>query len=380
MRKVTSLLIVLITCLTVNGQDVIERTYFPEAQAKNAAIAAARYAEEGYYYTKFTTYVSAVDSSRMFADTALFFVKRSLMLSDTSLNHAPRANTGALNFLRSGKIKAYAADSIIRGYYPMVDIRSHRIFGTDAAVNLSNAVMDFFNASLLLSAESDAPLSESERYAVLPFDDEIMRLEADETSYVHIANLYESEIASLDDLAANIQAELSVATDQKTRSHLRGWLAELDIEIAQSTSELQDASFRIQEIRYLLDQKYLEDVRNVEEPEHVSSFETQYTTQTAVQMNEEVPDGLVYKIQLGYYPENEDINNFHGLFPITGETVRDELARFYAGLFFSYTAASAGNKYVRENAIANAFIVPFHNGEKISVSRAIEIERSRGLK
>jgi hypothetical protein len=97
-------------------------------------------------------------------------------------------------------------------------------------------------------------------------------------------------------------------------------------------------------------------------------------------MNEEVPDGLVYKIQLGYYPENEDINNFHGLFPITGETVRDELARFYAGLFFSYAAASAGNKYVRQNAIANAFIVPFHNGEKISVSRAIEIERSRGLK
>lgn len=380
MRKLTGLLFVLLTCLAVNGQDVIERSYFPGAQAKNAAIAAARYAEEGYYYTKFTTYVSAVDSSRMFADTALFFVKRSLMLSDTSLLHAPRASAGAVNFLISGKANAISADSIIRGYYPMVDIRSHRIFGTDAGVNLSNAVMDFFNASLLMNAEVDAPGSEGERYSVLPFDDEIKRLEADETSYLHIANQYEQEIETLDNLSASINQEILQISDQKTRAKLRTWLSELEKEINQSTSELQDASFRIQEIRYLLDQKYLDDVRNVEEPEHVSSFETQYTTQTEVQMNEEVPDGLVYKIQLGYYPENEDINNFHGLFPITGETVRDELARFYAGLFFSYTAASAGNKYVRQNAIANAFIVPFHNGEKISVSRAIEIERSRGLK
>jgi hypothetical protein len=380
MRNLTSLLLVLLTSLALNGQDVIERTYFPGAQAKNAAIAAARYAEEGYYYTKFTTYVNAIDSSRMFADTALFFVKRSMMLADTSFLHAPKSNTGAIRFLQSGKNNAQASDSIIRGYYPMVDIRSHHIFGTDASIDLSNAVMDFFNASLLLSAEADAPDSEKSRYAVLPFDDEIKRLEADETSYLHIANQYEGEIESLDNLSANISNEIALATDQKTRSKLRNWLAELENEISQSTSELQDASYRIQEIRFLLDQKYLDDVRNVEQPEHMSNFETQSTNQTSVHMNEEVPDGLVYKIQLGYYPENEDINNFHGLFPITGETVRDELARFYAGLFFSYAAASAGNKYVRQNAIANAFIVPFHNGEKISVSRAIEIERSRGLK
>jgi len=84
--------ILLLSISTVRGQDLIERSYFDNAKAKNAAIAAARYAEESYYYTKFTTFLGSVDSSRVFADTALFFMKRSLMLSDTSIFHAPKSN------------------------------------------------------------------------------------------------------------------------------------------------------------------------------------------------------------------------------------------------------------------------------------------------
>src|SRR5690606_40326609 len=86
-------------------KDLIEREYFPGARAKNSAIAAARYAQEGYYYIKFTAFVNAVDSSRMFADTALFFVKRSLMLADTALFYAPAINYPAVDFLNTGHKK-----------------------------------------------------------------------------------------------------------------------------------------------------------------------------------------------------------------------------------------------------------------------------------
>lgn len=380
MQKVVVLFILFFAVLDAHSQDVIERSYFPGAQAKNAAIAAARYAEEGYYYTKFTTYISAVDSSRMFADTALFFVKRALMLGDTSLVYAPPSNIDAVKFLNSGKMKTFTGDSIIREFYPMSSIKSHHVFGTEASFHLSNAVMDFFNASLLLTVEDSVPDSENERYEVLPFDDEIKRLEADETSFQHAANAFESEIAMLENLVADVNAEISKAADQQSRFKLRTWLDDINVELHESTEGLKKTSFRIQEIRYLLDKKYLEDVRDVETPDHVSKFETDSGPGADVEMDKEVPDGLIYKIQLGYYPDNVDVDNFHGLFPITGETVRTDLARFYAGLFFSYKDASKGNMYVRKNAIPNAFIVPFHNGEKISVSRAVEIERARGIK
>lgn len=374
------LCMLLLSCTMGFGQDRLERAYFPRARAKNAAIAAARYAEEGYYYTKFTTFVSAVDSSRIFADTALFFVKRSLMLGDTSLTYAPTANREAIQFLREGKSRVAAADSVIRGFYPLADLRAHRQFGQVACFHLSNGVMDFFNASLLLGAEPDAPKEVTERYSVLPFADEVVRLEADETSFQHAANQYEADLAMLNGLAADIMREINATADQKTRYKLRTWYDEVQLELRTSSNNLQDAHMRIREIRNLLDRKHLEDVKDVVQPEHLSYFETKAAKSAAVAMNETVPEGLVYKIQLGYYPPDVDVKNFKGLYPITAETVRTDLARFYAGMFFSYADASKGSDYVRNNAIPNAFIVPFYNGRKISMSRAVEIEKGRGVK
>lgn len=376
------LLIVFLVGISVSlkaQEDIIERDYFPGARAKNSAIAAARYAEEGYFYTKFTTYIRAVDSSRIYADTALFFVKRALMLGDTALYYAPKTNYPAVDFLNSGVEKATTGDSIIRAYYPMSEIESHHVFGREAATVLSNSVMNFYNASLLLRGESEAPESEAGRYQVLPYGDEVIRLEVDETAFQQASNSYEEEIGDLEKLQNQIQSRIDASTDQKTRYQYRQKQDLVNAQLTQSTSRLEDLSSRIEEIRQLLQKKHLDDVKDVEEPEHLPYFETASTSKE-VEMDKEVPDGLVYKIQLGYYPSNVDIENFHGLFPISGETVRDNLARYYAGVFYSYKDATVGNNYVRDHAIANAFIVSFYNGQKISVSSAVEIERNRGLK
>ncbi|MFT4771168.1 MAG: hypothetical protein ACI9CP_000253 [Cryomorphaceae bacterium] len=360
----------------LNGQDLIERNYFDNAKAKNAAIAAARYAEEGYYYTKFTTFINSVDSSRLFADTALFFMKRSLMLSDTSIFHASKKNLRALNLLHEGKSMLLIADSVMREFYPMVDISSHKYFGSQSSLHLSNAVMDLFNASLLLKSDPSEDIPKVPDYEVLPFKDELVRLEADEASFQQAANSYEDEIALYEDMYQELESEAARATKEAIVNSIETSMKQVEAQLNLAVSDLEDASFRIEEIRELLDKKYLDDVADVEEPEYISQFEK--AEEGNVVMNEDMPDGLVYKIQLGYYPEDVDKNHFSGLFPVSGETVKDGLARYYAGLFFSYQKASEGNAYVRESAIPNSFVVPFYNGQKISMSRAVAIEQQRG--
>jgi len=377
LRYLCLLFLLSIYFLPLSGQDVIERDYFPNARAKNASIAAARYAEEGYYYTKFTTYLSAVDSTRLFADTALFFIKRSLMLSDTALYHAPKTNYPARGFLNSGEKRTAKADSIIREFYPMIDIKSHNVFGTEASLHLSNAVMDFFNASLLLRSEDGSEAAD--QYAVLPYEDEVLRLEADESAFQAVANEYDDEIDQLILVGLALNEKISEAPDQKKRFAIRNRLGEIEVQLNHTVSRLRDTSAQIEEIREILDDKYLTDVKGVEDPDHVSQFDTEKDVEE-IEMDQMVPDGLAYKIQLGYYPIDVNIENFHGLFPITGETVKNDLIRIYAGLFFSYSEASKGNKYIRENAISNSFVVPFNNGKKISMSQAIEIEKARGVK
>ncbi|MEM9052223.1 MAG: hypothetical protein AAGC47_09250, partial [Bacteroidota bacterium] len=282
----------------LSGQDLIERNYFDNAKAKNAAIAAARYAEESYYYTKFTTFLNSVDSSRIFADTALFFMKRSLMLTDTSLFHAPKTNLRALNLLYEGKGKLLMADSVMREFYPMIEISSHNYFGNETSLHLSNAVMDIFNASLLLKSQPPKEITKIENYEVLPYEDELVRLEADEASFQQAANSYEEEIALYEDMHKELKKQAKRAKKNDISSSIETSMTQVKAQIDKAVSGLEDASFRIQEIRELLASKYLEDVADVEEPQYLSQFEK--AKEGEVIMDEEVPEGLVYKIQLGY--------------------------------------------------------------------------------
>ncbi len=360
--------------------DLIERSYFEAAKAKNASVAAARYAEEGYFYTKFTTYVNAVDSSRIYADTALFFIKRSQMLADTALFHVADKNNDARAYLISGRKKVLVADSVIREFYPMSALRSHHVFGRDASLHLSTSVMEFFNASLLLGSEQNGSDTVHNDFTVLSFADEVIRLEADETTFQMAANSFESELELLDASYTELDEKIASSTEQRDRFRYREQLEDVKMLMDYNLAKLESTSSRLGEIRQLLSQKHLSDVKDVEQPDNLEYFETAGTRVGEIKFDELVPDGLVYKIQLGYYPSDVDIENFHGLFPISGETVRPDLARFYAGLFYSYASASKGNTYVRQNAIANAFIVPFYNGEKISISTAVDREQRRGLK
>lgn len=367
-------------CLLGHSQDVIERDYFPGARAKNSAIAAARYAEEGYYYVKFTTYVNAVDSSRLFADTALFFIKRSIMLADTSLHYAGSEKQAAIDFLKSGIYHSLQADSIVREYYPMTDIRSHNTYGIKAALNSSQSVMEYYNASLLFTSEDSVPSSENQRYKILAYQGEVIRLEADEASFLNLSSQLEKEILTYENLITGLSAEIDKSADQKSRAMIRGRLDLIKEAKGESTSHLQKVSEQLQQIRELLDANYLSEVRNIKNGEQMSQFETErmdYYENKTVQIDAKNPDGLVYKIQLGYYPKSVDKEKFYGLFPITGETVGDDLVRFFAGMFYTYEDASKGKDYIKQNAIANAFIVPYYNGKKINCSQAIQLELQR---
>ena len=375
-RAVLSVVLVACCLQSAEGQDVIEQEYFEDARAKNAAIAAARYAEEGYYYTRFTTYTRAVDSSRVFADTALFFVGRSMMLGDTSIYYAKNEEEQAIDYLEKGKKNTKNADQLIRTFYPMKDIRAHHSYGINASLYLSNAVMNYFNASMLLEAEDGK--KQPNPYEPMPYEDEVNRLEADEAAYVELNQSMHTKLAEADSTLTSLRNELAEATDPDERERIEKWIERVKAEQKYAKNRLGDTATRLESIRELLDKRYLEEVADLPEDRESASFETnrsRYYKKNKIDYDPELPDGLVYKIQLGYYPRQADKSEFYGLYPITGETVGNDYVLYYAGMFEHYRQASKGKEYVRENAVKDAFIVPFLNGEKVNVKRALEAEK-----
>ena len=100
-----------------------------------------------------------------------------------------------------------------------------------------------------------------------------------------------------------------------------------------------------------------------------------YSSANPIPLNESLPKGIVYKIQLGVFSKKVDNNHFGGIYPISGEELKDRrLTKYYAGIFNTYNAASAALSQIKTNGYADAFVVSFYDGKKITVERAKKLE------
>lgn len=100
-----------------------------------------------------------------------------------------------------------------------------------------------------------------------------------------------------------------------------------------------------------------------------------YSKRNPIPFNVKLPEGLVYRIQLGIYSGILEDNAFRGLTPVSAERVEDkDLVRYYAGYFNSMEEARKALAEVKLYGYPDAFLVSYFNKEKISVQKAKEIE------
>ena len=100
-----------------------------------------------------------------------------------------------------------------------------------------------------------------------------------------------------------------------------------------------------------------------------------YSLMNPIPLNEKLPQGVCYKIQLGVFSKPLEPDHFGGVSPISGETLPEAgLTKYYAGIFSNYNQASNALEKIKKTGLKDAFIVSFYNGAKISVSRAKELE------
>jgi hypothetical protein len=86
-----------------------------------------------------------------------------------------------------------------------------------------------------------------------------------------------------------------------------------------------------------------------------------------------LPDGLIFRIQLGVYSKPVSFNTFGGLYPVSSEETKG-LIKYYTGIFSSSEKANRALEIVREYGFSDSFIVSFFNGRKITIEKAKEIE------
>jgi hypothetical protein len=96
-----------------------------------------------------------------------------------------------------------------------------------------------------------------------------------------------------------------------------------------------------------------------------------YSEANPIPVDPKLPEGLVFKVQIGAFKNPIPQNSFKGMNPLTAERTQSGMIRYTAGLFKDLDPAKVAKGKVQGLGYTDAFIVSFYNGKRITYNEAM---------
>jgi hypothetical protein len=96
-----------------------------------------------------------------------------------------------------------------------------------------------------------------------------------------------------------------------------------------------------------------------------------HSNSNPIPIDPQLPDGLVFKVQIGAFRNAVANDQFGSISPIAGETLPNGLTRYTAGLFMDFTSADQAKAQIRSMGYSDAFVVAYLNGKRIPIYEAL---------
>ncbi len=102
----------------------------------------------------------------------------------------------------------------------------------------------------------------------------------------------------------------------------------------------------------------------------VARNESVYSNAKPIPVDPKMPEGLVYKVQVGAFRNPIPQDLFKGFAPLMAEKVPSGITRYTAGIFVNEREAVFARDEIRSFGYQDAFVVAFFNGKRISITQA----------
>ena len=106
--------------------------------------------------------------------------------------------------------------------------------------------------------------------------------------------------------------------------------------------------------------------------------ESSYSPLKPIPIDAPLPEGLIFKVQIGAFRKAIPQNLFGGIKPVSAETTPQGLKRYTAGLFKKLATATEAKNQVKSLGYRDAFVVAFFNGKRISMNDAMAMAKENG--
>jgi len=105
-----------------------------------------------------------------------------------------------------------------------------------------------------------------------------------------------------------------------------------------------------------------------------SSSKPNFYTSNQIDVDPALPDGVMYRVQIGSFSKLPTGAKLNGLYPVTAMKLDNGLFRCFVGEFRTYKEAKTAQKVIRSSGFSDAFLIAFNNGKRTTVSKAINLE------
>jgi len=97
---------------------------------------------------------------------------------------------------------------------------------------------------------------------------------------------------------------------------------------------------------------------------------------TVIPMDARMPEGVVFKVQIGAFRSAIREEVFSDMTPVMGESTGNGLIRYTAGLFMGFEQAAQAKDKVRDRGYRDAFVVAYRDGKRIPLGEAMREARA----
>ena len=348
------------TC-SLFSQKIDINTYRNKAQAY--AILSAQYSNDAYYFSRQNYFLTSVYTIKENCDSAIYFIQIAKNYTDSAYLVAHDSCLFAKNLILDAKEYQQKALQRFNQIVGATDYNLIHELSLEAMYATGNAITDAYRASLELDwKDIDLPV-EKKRDA--------SRLESDETTFTTIKDLYSKRLEEIKKELLLLEVEKNKSTS-KQKLEISNIISQLKAEQKELLLKSKNSDDKLIQVKNDLSEEMLQVVNKDIFTTEKKDF---YNTNVPIPTNSEIPKGLVYKIQIGFFKYQLPPKHFDGVFPISSQKADNNYYKYMAGNFNNYTDAKEAKITLSKKGYADAFIVSFIDGVKVPITEALKKEK-----
>ena len=344
---------------------------------KQLAINSAQSANLAYHYSQKNYFETKSDIIEKNIDTALIFIKQSISYIDSAIVLASDSSKLAIkhaNICRDYDIDSYNLLVQLRGS----DFNRKKELSKKAAYFSANSTVEAYHASFYFKDQKKI-----EKKTVIPDtiskpEKQITKLDVDQTLFTILkGDLNEkTEINQLEII--KLKTELGITKNDEKAAKIKVQLKILEAKTKEFEKKNNDVMQKLSSINKLIEDR---DKKNFgTTPIQKDTIFSKSTLKTIEEWNQhirsdsEIPEILVYQVQLGVFKATILPETFKGLTPIYSKTT-DKGICYTTGLFERLADAKEAKNAVQSMGLTDSFIVAYYNKKKITLAEAIRLEK-----